>query len=837
MVEKKAINRLESLGYDQSDFNIETRFYSNRYLLDSLQKKIGRQTLIDRFQREDLPNIELFYWEVRFFPDHHKGDQVVLSSDDEADNRPNSNAALKMRYDDSGKFRELRSPNNVIPQKSVGRAALAATFGKKADMAATVLAAYSDTTLNNRILVDVQQHVGEFNLTDSEQVSHLNQAMQHNEPFRLSAQDVFDMASYYLQNTGWDLAEFARDTVSLGRVSGNNTVTAKFRSVDPSFKQQLSVAVRMTSAGSLAGISADYSSDRNGSAGGDLWSLVEQMLILLFCLGVIVLFFFRIRVRAVDTQPALVIAILAGLAVSLLAGLFMFDRNFSASSGWTQSAELLIGTGISGAGASLGFFMLFGVADSVTRQHWAKKLEVYDYLRQGMLFNKPVGFMLVQSVTLAFILAGLWTLQLWAMPGFFLDFEKPIFISHQAAWPPFYMLLSNGVYSLAIVLGVFMVLGSQTLAQTKNKVIAGVLMVLGCGVVVPVSGAFGPHLYELLAGLIFGGALLFIYLRWDFLTLLVSHFLFLGLLSTVTGWMIPASIDTNIFILIAILTAAIFVAGLIAIGKGKEAQMLSRYVPQYVEELAQEERIKQELQIAREVQQSFLPVRTPEFANLELAAICKPAYETGGDYYDFVQLDDHRVAVMIGDVSGKGIQAAFYMTFVKGVIHSLCREIDSPAEVLKKTNRLFYDNAPRGTFISLVYGIIDLKEQTFHFARAGHNPILRIRSGNGSLQELQPKGIGIGLAKGEAFEKHIEEMNVPLSGDDLLVLYTDGIVEALNEQQTFYGTQRLNSILKRNQSQSAREILEVLSEDVKSFVGNAKQHDDMTMLIMKLKEH
>src|SRR5699024_2659983 len=183
------------------------------------------------------------------------------------------------------------------------------------------------------------------------------------------------------------------------------------------------------------------------------------------------------------------------------------------------------------------------------------------------------------------------------------------------------------------------------------------------------------------------------------------------------------------------------------------------------------ERIKQELQIARDVQQSFLPIETPQFEHLEIAAICKPAYETGGDYYDFIQLDEKRIAVAIGDVSGKGIQAAFYMTFVKGIIHSLCSETQSPADLLAKANRLFYDSARRGTIISLVYGISHLEKRSFHFARAGHNPVLKMNGENGSVEELQPRGIGIGLTKDVFFDSNIEEVELKLSGDEALILY------------------------------------------------------------------
>lgn len=273
--------------------------------------------------------------------------------------------------------------------------------------------------------------------------------------------------------------------------------------------------------------------------------------------------------------------------------------------------------------------------------------------------------------------------------------------------------------------------------------------------------------------------------------------------------------------------------GALAYVRGKDERALRRYVPEYIDELAQEERIRQELQIARKVQQSFLPVKTPDIEGLDIAAFCKPAYETGGDYYDFIRLDEHRIALTIGDVSGKGIQAAFYMTFIKGVLHSLCRETDSPAELLVKANRLFYDNADKGTFISLVYGIIDLEQQTFTFARGGHNPVIRINAETGAVEELRPDGLGLGLTRHALFDNNIEEIRLNLCEEDLLVLYTDGIVESLNETGYAYGNDRLVSLLKRKKEKRSAEILSALFTDVTSFIGRAEQHDDMTVVVVR----
>lgn len=837
-IEQKATDQFEMLGFDAANFSAQVRFESNIQLLDSLQQKMGRDQMVAEFQDKEFPNFFPFKWEVLFIPRTEKNVDPNPGNAVGAGRHGVDPSNLSIRLNQDGELLEVVGGEQITTTPVVNRSAIASTFGNQSESAASALATFSDTTLSKLLIIDLQRQWKTFELSDDKQLDQLQSTLEQREPFRLSSQDVFNMASYYLQDTGWSLNELAQDSVYMGRTGGESAVTAKFHSTDPSLDQDLSLIVKMSTLGGLMNIRADYNPEGSTTNGGaDIWGLLESAIIALFVIGVIVLFFFRSRVRAIDTQPALVVSILAGLSVSMMAGLYMFHNNLNNGEGWSQNLELLIGTGLSGAGTSLAIFVMFAVADSVTRQYWPEKLKIYDYVRQGMVFNKPVGYMLVRSVTLAFVLAGIWTLLLWTMPQLYFEFEETIFLSQQAAWPPLFVTFSNGIYSLLLVLGTFMIVGSQALSKTSNKAIAAALMIIACGIFVPFAGYFGPALYEFIGGIVMGAALVLIYMQWDFLTLLFSHFLFLGLMTTTTGWIIPGSLDTYLFILIVIMLAILFAGGLFAIGRGKEEKLLSRYVPQYVEELAQEERIKQELQIAREVQQSFLPVQTPEFADLDLAAMCKPAYETGGDYYDFVQLDDHRVAVMIGDVSGKGIQAAFYMTFVKGVIHTLCRETDSPAEVLKKTNRLFCDNAPRGTFISLVYGIVDLKKRTFHFARAGHNPILRITSDNGKVQKMQPSGIGIGLAKGERFEDHIEEVEVTLAENDLLVLYTDGIVEALNERETFYGEQRLNNLLKRSKRKSSKDILETLSQDVKSFVGKAKQHDDMTMLVMKLAKH
>ena len=150
--------------------------------------------------------------------------------------------------------------------------------------------------------------------------------------------------------------------------------------------------------------------------------------------------------------------------------------------------------------------------------------------------------------------------------------------------------------------------------------------------------------------------------------------------------------------------AVIVVMGGRALRMDRTGRAVQRPEPSYLTELAAKERLEREVEIAREVQRSFLPATMPNVPGLDLAATCVPAEEVGGDYYDLVPLDDtgRRLAVVVGDVSGKGIQAAFYMTLVKGFLRTLCRTHDRPSEVLTRLNQLFCENVPRGAFISMI---------------------------------------------------------------------------------------------------------------------------------------
>lgn len=838
-IELRSVEWLSQMGYSLTDYDTRVRLRSYSSLLDSLQRKLGRARAIEVLNSGERGVIRPFYWQVVFENPFSRGEdqaegELNVSTGEPGPRGEDGGRSFYVRFGPDGQFLELRNGLDQLPDPVVSRQAVTSIFTERPDTLQSLRAlSRSDSLLTRYLYFDLGQPEGE---TES-RLLQMQRNFSRDVPFRINRSEAEAMARHHLERSGWAGGSFVPDTIFIERVQNYNTAVVRLHTQEPVHGQRLRLDVQVAPTGTLLELTSAWNPEAGGSNGwGGIWRVLEDALVILFLLATLILFFYRIRARAVDSRSALVAAIVAGLSFAgyVLLGHVNQINLFGNASEQFLAMMLLIVTGISGAAAAVAFFILFATSDSITRQYWPSKLATYDYIRQGMIFNKPVGSVLLRSMVLAFSLAGAWALLLWLLPRLYISIPgEGVFLQGSSGWPPLYLLVYNGWFSLSAVLGIFLILGGLVWSRTGSRWLTGAVTVLACGLYFPVNLGVGPTGQEFLLGAMLGVLLTLIYLKWDFSTLLISLFFFLGLLKTASGWLAPSSPDLYIFVTYLVLLVLLAMGGVLAIFLGKEEKVLPRYVPEYVEELAQEERIRQELQIAREVQQSFLPTRIPEIGKLDLAAVCQPAYETGGDYYDFIRLDEHRIGVAIGDVSGKGIQAAFYMTFIKGIMHSLCRETDSPAELLRKTNRLFFDNAQRGTFISLVYGILDTRGRTFTFARAGHNPVLHFDRSEDRMRDLQPGGLGIGLTREDSFDHNIRDHTVDLEGEDILLLYTDGIVEALNVRREFYGAARLKERLRALSSQTSRGILDRLADDVRTFIGEARQHDDMTMVVIR----
>ena len=256
---------------------------------------------------------------------------------------------------------------------------------------------------------------------------------------------------------------------------------------------------------------------------------------------------------------------------------------------------------------------------------------------------------------------------------------------------------------------------------------------------------------------------------------------------------------------------------------------------------AEKKRLEEELRIARQIQMSLLPRGPIEVPGLAITALCVPAREVGGDYYDFFNVGDRRIGVLIADVSGKGTSAALYMAELKGLMLSLSEIYQSPRQLLLEVNRILSENLDTRSFITMTYAVIDLNEGLLTFARAGHTPLIYL-SGDGDAnvaQVLAPSGLVVGLripGAAQKFADLLEEDSLPLNKGDVLVFYTDGITEAMNANSDLFGDSRLGGLITEHGHLDAADLRERILREIESFVGAADQHDDMTMILIKVEE-
>jgi len=253
-----------------------------------------------------------------------------------------------------------------------------------------------------------------------------------------------------------------------------------------------------------------------------------------------------------------------------------------------------------------------------------------------------------------------------------------------------------------------------------------------------------------------------------------------------------------------------------------------------MEEQAEKERMKRELEIARSVQQSLLPVDMPQIPYVDIHGCCLPATEIGGDYFDFFALDHDRLGIVIADVTGKGASAAFYMAVVKGLMLSLTHQTDSPKALLCELNRRLWNQMDRKIFITMIYGVLDPGQKRLVFSRAGHNGLMVKKSDEKNIVCLAPKGIGLGLESGPVFDKTIEEELILLNRNDRILLFTDGAFEARNANADDFGESRLMEIFNLTEDLSAGAYNKQIMESISQFSGQTEPHDDITLITLRM---
>jgi len=236
------------------------------------------------------------------------------------------------------------------------------------------------------------------------------------------------------------------------------------------------------------------------------------------------------------------------------------------------------------------------------------------------------------------------------------------------------------------------------------------------------------------------------------------------------------------------------------------------------------------LALAGQIQASFLPDALPDVPGWQLAAMLEPARETSGDFYDFIPLSNGRLGILVADVAEKGMGAALYMALCRTLIRTYAAEHDTrPDLVLGATNRRILMDARANMFVTVFYGILDPASGTLTYGNAGHNPPYLLSSQNRDMvQELRGTGMALGVVEDVTWKQD----TVRLAPGDVLLLYSDGITEAQDQQEAFFGEKRLLQAAQANLGHSAQDIQDALIAEVREFVGEAPQFDDITLMVV-----
>lgn len=247
----------------------------------------------------------------------------------------------------------------------------------------------------------------------------------------------------------------------------------------------------------------------------------------------------------------------------------------------------------------------------------------------------------------------------------------------------------------------------------------------------------------------------------------------------------------------------------------------------------EKESLKRELNIAKDIQNKLLPTKLPEIDNYSLYWFTMPALEVGGDFFFIIQLKNGKYCILIGDVSGKGMNAAFYMAQLKGVVLSVAKESVSPADVLKRINAILYKAMERQMFITLSALVIENEFGLLTLARAGHMPAIFVR--DGKIEEITPKGIGIGLADSSVFDKIIEEKTIQLENNDKCIMITDGVIEAKNIKNEEFSLDNLKQIIKETVYSNRDGLIFDIKNYIEDFIKDGEQIDDLTVVVLEYK--
>lgn len=486
-------------------------------------------------------------------------------------------------------------------------------------------------------------------------------------------------------------------------------------------------------------------------------------------------------------------------------------------------------------------FASWSVGESYGREFWPEKLNGTDSIVRGHIFTTTSGSSLLRGMILGitFSLVYLIASIVLNQP------DSTLFISPVSNFDIFHgyvpFISTVGSAFVNATLGGIVVtffVASLSFAKWHKKwlsiLMVGILTLLA-GVIASTPPSVNNFYADLLIYLVFGMLIGYLYFKFNLLTVLST--LFYSALAY--SFLTLDSASATYYVINSFGVALVFlfvpVVYIISRIRKKEFVLEDYGLPSHIEKISERERLKKELEIAAKVQLSLLPKEQPNIPGYEISSLSIPAKEAGGDYYDFVKLSEGKLGIAIGDVSGKGVGAAIYMTLTKGILQAHAEENVSPKIVLGKVNKLLYKTIEKNSFVSMFYAILNMNDHSLLYSRAGHNPGIFCSFEERDSKLLMSKGIALGLEEGKVFQDTLNEDTIQLKEGDVVVFYTDGFTEAMNHKLEQYGEEKLIKLIQDNREKHSQEILDLILKDVHHFTKDFPQHDDMTIVILKRK--
>lgn len=277
-----------------------------------------------------------------------------------------------------------------------------------------------------------------------------------------------------------------------------------------------------------------------------------------------------------------------------------------------------------------------------------------------------------------------------------------------------------------------------------------------------------------------------------------------------------------------------FVASEFAIFKSiAEQSAFALYNAILFSQAAEKKRLDQDLQIAHEIQRILLPSSAPELAGYQIAGVNVPAQQVSGDYYDYIPVDENHLGVAIADVSGKGVPASLIMAMCRSVLRSQAGKEHSAAAALQQVNAQLFPDIKEDMFISMAYALLNRNSATITLCRAGHDAPLLYKARDRTVSKINPPGMALGIDSGGVFNRVTGDFSLTLETNDCLVLYTDGVTEALDSSGDEFGMARVIESIQASASEGAAAIITRLTDDLREFVGAHPQTDDITMIVIR----